>query len=509
MLLSSLIGLNAQTLRTVQQRIADGVLEGVVSADGKVRTFKGIPFAQPPIGALRWKAPQPVIPWTGVRKAVEYGPRPMQGRIFDDMIFHDAGPSEDCLYLNVWLPEDQPKQKLPVMVWIYGGGLSAGSTSEPRQDGGNLSRKGVVVVSMNYRLGIFGFMAHPELTKESGHDASGNYGYMDQIAALEWVHRNIAAFGGDPDNVTIFGESAGSSSVCALMASPNAKGLFHRAIGESSSLFRVTSLLKTRAEAEQLATGFIEKEFGTASLEALRARPAAEILESTLKQPRPSFGAIVDGYILPNDTRSTYGSGQQAHVPLLAGWNTDEGGPAALLQKDAPTLANFQARARARYGDRAQAFLQAYAASNDKEAKLAARDFGTDNTTGYAMWKWLELHRQTGKSPVYRYFFEQTLPLAPGTEPVSPHASEIEYVFRVLPSRELPWQQEHRDVSELMASYWTNFAKAGNPNGPGLPNWPEYKADTYSVMHLQENAAAAPDTRRARYEFLDQQKRSP
>jgi para-nitrobenzyl esterase len=236
-------------IRYVQLKTADGVLEGVVSADGKVRTFKGIPFAAPPVGPLRWKAPQPPAPWTGVRKASEYGARCMQGSIYSDMIFHDTGPSEDCLYLNLWMPANPGRAKLPVMVWIYGGGYQAGATSEPRQDGGNLSKKGVLVVSMNYRLGIFGFFSHPELAKESGHDSSGNYGLLDQLAALQWVRKNIATFGGDPDNVTIFGESAGSFSVSALVASPLAKGLFQRAIGESGAYLSSETLpLKPRAE---------------------------------------------------------------------------------------------------------------------------------------------------------------------------------------------------------------------------------------------------------------------
>src|ERR1035438_4871955 len=226
------LGLRAQ-LRYVEQRTANGVLEGGVSADGKVRPFKGIPYAAPPVGPLRWKAPLPAAAWTGVRPATEYGARCMQAPIYPGMIFHDAGPSEDCLYLNLWMPATPVQPKLPVMVWIYGGGFAAGATSEPRQDGGNLSKKGVLVVSMNYRLGIFGFFSHPALARESGHNAAGNYGLLDQVAALKWVKDNIADFGGDPGNVTIFGESAGSFSVSALMASPLSQGLFRRAIGES------------------------------------------------------------------------------------------------------------------------------------------------------------------------------------------------------------------------------------------------------------------------------------
>jgi para-nitrobenzyl esterase len=508
------LDMSAQSLRTVQQKISDGVLEGVVSADGKVRTFKGIPFAAPPVGALRWKPPQPVQPWSGVRPATEFGPRPMQGRIYDDMVFYDSGPSEDCLYLNVWIPEGQPQKKLPVMVWIFGGGFMAGGTSEARQDGGNLCKEGVIVVSMGYRLGVFGFFAHPELTRESPDHASGNYGLMDQIAALAWVHKNIAAFGGDPENVTVFGESAGSFSVSAVMASPSAKGLIQKAIGESGAVFGRTLPMKPLAEAEKNGVAFAESAFGTSSLEALRNKSAQELLDATLKQPRPRFGLIVDGHTIPDDSVAIYSSGRQAHVPLLAGWNRDEGGYRGFFGKDEPTLANYEAHAQARFGDQAPKFLSVYSAKTDAEARRAAADFSGDEFIGYGTWKWMELHRKTGGSPVYRYRFDQTLPLAPdakpGAEPVAPHASEIEYVFRVLPSRHLPWQDEHRQVSELMASYWTNFAKTGNPNGPGLPEWPQYETGTGNpVMHLKADAAASPDAHRARYEFLDASAGSP
>ena len=283
-------------LQYVEQRTAKGVLQGVVSADGKVRTFKGIPYAAPPVGPLRWKAPQPVAAWSGVRKATEYGARCTQAPIYSDMIFQDPGPSEDCLYLNLWMPAAPPPGRLPVMVWVYGGGFAAGATSEPRQDGGNLSKKGVLVVSMDYRLGIFGFFAHPELTKESGHDAAGNYGLLDQVAALRWVRDNIAAFGGDPDNVTIFGESAGSFSVSALMASPLSQGLFRRAIGESGAFFGDTLRPQTRAEAEKAGLEFAKSSLGTESLEALRAKPAAEILQAASRPGGPRFVPNIDGY---------------------------------------------------------------------------------------------------------------------------------------------------------------------------------------------------------------------
>lgn len=504
-------GLRGETgatgLRYVQQRIADGVLEGVVSADGKVRTFKGIPYAAPPVGALRWRPPQPVVPWTGVRRAVDFGPRAMQGRIYDDMVFHDPGPSEDCLYLNLWLPEDQPHTKLPVMVWIHGGGFQAGASSEPRQDGGQLCKKGVLVVSMNYRMGVFGFFCHPTLDEESGRNASGNYGLMDIIASLQWVHRNIAAFGGDPDNVTIFGESAGSWAVSALVAAPSARGLFQRAIGESGAAVPGLEPLVTRAEEEKTDLAFAQKAFGTTSLADLRAIPAKKLLAAALVKPRPRFSFVVDGYVLPENPLAIYEAGRQAHVPLLAGFNRDEGDEHHLLGKARPTLANYIARVKARFGAQADGFLQAYHATNDAEAKRAAQDFGGDDFIAFQTWRWIELQRQTSGQPVYRYKFEQPLPLAPdakpGTERRVPHAADIEFVFRMLPTRHLPWSDADRAVSELMADYWTNFAKTGNPNGPGLPAWPEYRADDgYQVMHLRTHSAAAPDALHARYVWV-------
>src|SRR5580704_13118267 len=308
-----------------QIRTESGSVEGSTSTDGKVQIFKGIPYAAPPVGALRWKEPQPVANWQGVRKATEFGARCMQGNVFGDMVFRDAGPSEDCLYLNVWTPKTSPDAKLPVMVWIYGGGFQAGATSEPRQEGEHLAHKGVVVVSMNYRLGIFGFFSHPELTKESPHQASGNYGLLDQAAALRWVRKNIAAFGGDPENITIFGESAGSLSVSALMASPVSKGMIHRAIGESGAFFGGTLPAKPLPESEQDGVKFASS-IGADSLEKLRAMTSQETLDAASKDKNAfHFGPNIDGYFFPVSPAEIYAKGNEAHIALLAGWNHDEG----------------------------------------------------------------------------------------------------------------------------------------------------------------------------------------
>src|ERR1700723_2476069 len=282
-----------------QIRTEAGSVEGSTSTDGKVQIFKGIPYAAPPVGALRWKEPQPVASWQGVREATEFGARCMQGNVFGDMVFRDAAPSEDCLYLNVWTPKASPDAKLPVMVWIYGGGFQAGATSEPRQDGEHLAHKGVVVVSMNYRLGIFGFFSHPALTKESPHHASGNYGLQDQAAALQWVRKNIAAFGGDPENLTIFGESAGSISVSALMVSPLSKGLIHRAIGESGALFGRKQNPRPLADSERDGAKFAQS-IGADTLEKLRAMTSQQTLEAATKDKNAfHFGPNIDGYFIP------------------------------------------------------------------------------------------------------------------------------------------------------------------------------------------------------------------
>ncbi len=516
-LFAMLIGIHATATRPAHAQVtpsrittADGVLEGVVSADGKVRTYKGIPYAAPPVGQLRWKAPQPAPAWTGMRKAVEYGARCMQGPIFPDMIFHDNGPSEDCLYLNIWMPAKPAKKPLPVMVWIYGGGFAAGSSSEPRQDGGNLSKKGVMVVSFNYRLGVFGFFSHPELTSESGRNASGNYGLLDQVAALQWVRKNIATFGGDPHNVTIFGESAGSFSVSALMASPLAQGRFRRAIGESGAFFSTTLQLKPLAQSEQADAEFARSSLGSSSLEELRAKPADEVLKAVLKAGMIRFSPNIDGYFLPRDVSSIFAGGKQGHIPLMAGWNADEGNYRAFFGKEAPTAQNFVTRARSAFGSNADTFRKLYPAATDAEAKRSAQDLAGDQFIAYSTWKWMEMHQKSGKSPIFRYRFDQTLPpppssaQTPGAEPTAPHAAEIEFVFGMLPSRNLPWRPEDRKLSDLMGSYWTNFAKTGDPNGPGLPRWPVYSSrDGYRVMHLDADPRPAPDQHRQRYEFLD------
>jgi para-nitrobenzyl esterase len=431
------------------------------------------------------------------------------------MIFRDAGPSEDCLYLNVWTPVASANAHLPVMVWIFGGGFQAGAVSEPRQDGENLARKGVVIVSMNYRLGVFGFFSHPELTKESPHKASGNYGLLDQAAALNWVHENIAAFGGDPGNVTIFGESAGSMSVSAQMASPLSKGLIRRAIGESGAVFMLTPRMPPLSETEKTGAKFAAS-LGATSLDALRAKSADEILQAALKQGNGGFRfwPNIDGYFFPESPSAIYAAGKQAHIALLAGWNTDEQAYGRLLGKSEPTKENYAAKIRAEFGNDADEVLKVYPGNDSQEVKASARDLAGDQFIAYSTWKWLDMQLSTGGSPVYRYHFEQAPPMAAGEASRGAyHSADIEYVFETLDSKHLPWTEEDRKLSGMISSYWTNFAKTGNPNGAGLPQWPGYKSPKYELMHLHVGTTdaakassrpyAAPDKLRARYELLD------
>ena len=484
-----------------QVKIHDGKLKGSYSETAKIYAFKGIPYAAPPVGNLRWEPPQPESKWKGTLQATEFGARCMQARLFDDMVFKDKGPSENCLYLNVWTPSISNKQKLPVMFWIHGGGFVAGAASEPRQDGENLAKLGVVVVSLNYRLTVFGFFAHPELTQASSHHASGDYGLMDMAAALEWVKKNIQAFGGNPDKVTIFGESAGSWAVSDLMASPVSKDLFAGAIGESGAGFSSTSLAApTLAESETADAAFASS-INAASLAALRAIPADELLKDSMK---PGAGARftpnIDGYFLPEPVSAIFAAGKQAHVPLLAGWNQDEGGTPATSKA---TMESFAADAQKHYGDKADEFLKLYPAATAEEAKSSAAALARDNFIAFATWKWIEAQTATGQAPVYRYLFTHVQP-PPNDVRGAYHSADIEFVFEDLDWKKMDWRESDRQLSALMAGYWTNFAKKGDPNGKGLPTWPQYKAsDGYEVMHLDIPPRVIPEEHRDRYLFME------
>jgi para-nitrobenzyl esterase len=474
-------------------------VQGKAINEGKVKAFLGLPYAAPPVGDLRWKAPQPPAKWKGQRDATKFGAHCAQGHVFDDMIFQDSGESEDCLSLNVYAPADaKDKSKLPVMFWIHGGGYAGGGSSEPRHNGDFLPTKGVVLVTINYRLGPFGFLATADLAKEAN-GATGNYGLLDMVAALQWVKANIAKFGGDPGNVTIFGESAGSFAVSTLMASPAAQGLFHKAIGESGAAF--SDVLPTdNLDAREKKDGAWVDGLGVKSLEELRALPTEKILAGVKAKGREGFPPVIDGKLLTEPVPDTYAAGKQAHLPLLAGWNRDEG---SFFGMRGMTTSQYKGMASGLFKERAADFLKLYPGDTDEQALRAAIDYGSDAFIAFGTWKWIEAHRKTGDSPVYRYHFElAALPSKyhPGT--FAFHSDDIEYVFGTLDTR--PGETvrpEDRKLSEQMMGYWTNFAKTGDPNGPGLPPWPKYDKDD-SLIHLDATITSGPDTLRPRYEFL-------
>jgi para-nitrobenzyl esterase len=488
------IGALADTVKT-----RNGTVQGTTEASG-IRAYRGIPFAAPPAGDLRWKPPQPVKNWSGVRPADKFGAQCMQRRVFSDMVFRASGMSEDCLYLNVWTPAKSNNERLPVLVYFFGGGYTAGDGSEPRYDGEAMARKGVVALTVNYRLNVFGFFAHPELTKESPQHASGNYGLLDSWAALRWVQDNIAAFGGDPRKVTIAGESAGSISVSALMASPLSKGLIAGAIGESGAMIEPTLPPLPLAEGEKngltFATGI-----DAPSLAALRALPAEKLLEATAKQGIPRFAPTVDGYFLPKLPVEIFAAREQARVPLLAGWNSEESSSRAVLGPAEPTPENYANALKKLYNDRADQALKLYPGSTLEEVQQSATALAGDRFIAYSTWKWIELHGQ-GSNSVYRYFYSRPRPGARGAS----HSAEIEYAMGNLAGNKVfAWTPDDDKVSETMQGYFANFVKTGDPNGSGLPGWPAAnRGGDVQVMHIDVNTRAGPDTTRDRYLFLDQ-----
>jgi para-nitrobenzyl esterase len=452
--------------------VETGVLEGLGRQASGVRIFRGVPYASPPLGALRWREPQPAARWDGVRPAKSFGPQCMQQRIFDDMVFRARSVSEDCLYLNVWTPAKAAGERLPVLVYFYGGGFRAGDGSEPRYDGEAMAAKGMVVVTLNYRLGVFGFFSHPELSAETPHKASGNQGLADQAAALRWVRANIAAFGGDPTRVTIAGESAGSYSVSAQMASPLSKGLIAGAIAESGSLLGVQPM-GALAQAEQAGKAFGEK-IGAPTLADLRAKAASEVLTAGADwSARP----VVDGWFFPRQPREIFAAGEQARVPLLVGSNTEEGSADWVLGKHPKTVAGWRAAVQERYGAKAPAILAAYPATTDAEAVIAARDLASDAFIGHTTWALFDQHRKSG-APTWYYLYARPRP-ATKAAPDAPrpsgavHSAEIEYAMGNLDLNPVyAWEPADRETSRLMQGWFANFVKQGDPNGVGLPAWP-------------------------------------
>ena len=493
----SLTGCILAAAETPTVKTANGKVHGKLINDGKVSAYLGIPYAAPPVGKLRWQAPQPVLGWNSVLDATKYGHRCAQYGATPA----DSG-SEDCLTLNVYAPVRRPHNaKLPVMFWIHGGGYSGGASSEPRHNGDFLPLKGVVLVTINYRLGVFGFLALPELASEQ-RGSSGNYGLMDMVAALNWVKKDIAAFGGDPDCVTIFGESAGSFAVSTLMAAPSAQRLFHRAIGESGGALNSGTLSMDSLAAAGAKNAAWTKEAGANTLDELRALSTEQILAAATKKGA-RFRPVIDGKFLSESVLETYKSGKQAKIPLLAGFNRDE--DASL--STGMTAEKWRAMAKQRYIGKADEFLQLYPAPTDEVAMRSAADFGGDQFIAYGTWKWMEIDRQTGNKNIYRYKFDLGAPPTQshwGSQ--ASHADDIEYVFGTLDTRPgVAWRPEDYALSERMMSYWTNFARTGDPNGVDgngqrLPEWPKY-AYGDPVLHLDHPTSSRSDENRGRYEF--------
>ena len=522
-------------------KTANGVLESTAAVKDGVRSFKGIPFAQPPVGDLRWREPKPATNWSGVRNADRFGARCMQWPPGSISTSRADTVSEDCLYLNVWTPAKSENEKLPVLFYIYGGGLQNGDGSELDYDGESMARHGIVSVSINHRNGIFGFFVHPDLVADSPHHGAGNYGYLDQVAALRWVQKNIAAFGGDPKRVTIAGESSGSISVSALMASPLSRNLIAGAIGESGSvMFEPEYALLPASEAGRDGVKFAIAA-GATTLGALRAMTAAQIQEAERVQAEAEiargvrwayfrFTADIDGYFLPKTAATIFEAGEQAKIPLLAGSNSAEQPASAVLGNADPTPEALVNAIRKLYGDRAGPVLKAYAATTTDEVFEAAAHLASANFMSWATWKWTELHLKTGGKRIYRYLYAHPRPLRPGMpgqpgsaastagtssnpaagaqRPPAPrgasHGSEIAYAMGNLDlDKRYPWEPADYEVSKVMQGYWVNFIKTGNPNGSGLPNWPAYRAGDYQRMRIDVKCQAEPEAHRDRYVALE------
>ncbi len=511
----------------VQATVENGIIEGNYDTKTGIQTYFGVPFAKPPVGNLRWKAPQPVDNWQGIKETKKFSPRPMQKIVFGDMNSRSNGLSEDCLYLNVWTPAKRNTKGLPVLLYYYGGGNAAGDGSEPRYDGEAMAKKGIVVVTCNYRLNIFGFLAHPELSAEAPYKASGNYGMLDQSAALKWVQKNIAAFGGDPKKITIAGESAGSIAVSMQMSSPLSRGLIAGAIGESGAGINPTMAPVTLADAEKMGVDFLKKS-GVASIKQLRALSSREVYELFDESKMFGFPIVIDGYFLPKTIPQIFAAKEQAQVPLLLGWNSAELPGMAFMQGQPYKEENYVARVKKEYPNDFEEVLRLYPHGSEKEIELSATALAADRFISYSTWKWFDLHRNNSLQPVYRYLYSKLRPelvdktlasglaggtvRADGTAPKAPkavgapHACEIEYCMGNLHLvKDYAWTADDYKVSDTMLNFFANFVKTGNPNGDKLPEWPVAKASdaTPPVMILDTESKAEKATNDARYLFLD------
>ncbi len=484
-------------------RVETGIVRGIPRDEHGVLAFKGIPYAAPPVGDLRWRAPQPSPVWTGMRDATQFGARCWSA--WEDDPTPRPPQSEDCLSLNIWTTAQHLDERRPVMVWIHGGGFEFGTSADPSSNGSRIAQKGVVLVSFNYRVGVLGFMAHPELDQEG---PSGNYGLQDQLAALRWVQTNIAHFGGNPDNVTVFGESAGAHAIGILMASPLAKGLMNKAIGQSGAFWDSPyGSLETFDEAHTRGVKFATR-MGAPSIAALRAMPAEQLNAAapwnfTTHPGTTAFSPNIDRFVVPEVAATRYLHDEQLHIPLLAGWNEVEQWPFRAFALPHQTAQDFRQSAERMFGrDRLTEFLQLYPAESDAQAKESAEALVGDLAISEQTWQWLELQQRNGGVSVYGYTFTYTSPYVP----IASHLVDVPFVFGTLTPQFLvggvaPPSDADRALSETMMSYWVNFATHGNPNGSGLPHWPTY-GNEGMIQNLGKTVESQRNVQATRFRFL-------
>ncbi len=508
----------------VQARTENGMIEGNYDIKTGIQTYLGVPFAKPPVDELRWNAPQPMENWDGVKETKEFSPRPMQTEVFGDMKSRSNGVSEDCLYLNIWTPANRNTKGLPVLVYFYGGGFVAGDAAEYRYDGESMAKKGIVVVNPNYRLNIFGFLAHPDLSAEAPYNSSGNYGLLDQVAALNWVKKNIAAFGGDPEKITIAGESAGSISVSMLMASPLSRDLLAGAIGESGAAINPTMAPVSLEDAEKIGADFV-KNAGYQNINEFRKLSTREIYEIYNESRRFGFPSVIDNYLMPSTLTEIFNRGEQSQIPLLLGWNSAEI-PGYAFTQGPYSKEVFVNKVNQAYPNDFETVLDLYPYETEKQLEWSATDLASDRFIAYSTWKWFDLHRKNSDQAVYRYLYSKLRPplvdtslttgLAGGTSanqgpPMppaigAPHACEIEYCMGNLHLvSDFAWTAEDFTVSETMQNYFANFIKTGNPNGATLIEWKpaEPKDNAPYVMVIDTECKLIEATNDARYLFLD------
>lgn len=479
----------------------NGKIQGTSNTDKTVRIFKGIPFAASPVGDLRWKAPQVVKNWKGIKQCTAFSASPMQNKpqpfyCWSEEFIAQAEPiNEDCLYLNVWTTAKPKSEKQPVFVWIYGGGLNSGSANCPIYDGEEMAKKGVIFVSINYRVGVFGFMAHPELSKESGHEASGNYGFLDQIAALKWVHKNIDAFGGDTNNVTIAGQSAGAFSVTALIASPLAKGLFHKAIPQSGGLLS-NILSQNLDKAEEQGVAFMKKANAN-SIAELRKKSAEELQILSNNPELGRFGTAMDGYVLPVNLLDYFKKGLHNQTPILTGWVTGDGN---FMGDTNISVEDYKKEAQAKYGDKADTFLSVFPAKTTDEVKTVKQKLALLSFAGMPA----HLLASFNTKASYVYQFGHVAPDKLNFPNYGAfHTSEVPFVLHNLHTWNRNWQPLDKKIENDFSSYWVNFAKTGNPNGDNLPEWKSYNKQSSTIMVVEDKIESKSELLKKEFDFLE------